>query len=536
MSWDETYDVVVVGSGASGLTAAITAARRGLSVVVLEKASVWGGTTALSGGGLWVPTNRYQRAAGVPDTLEAAEAYLDEISNPADDPTDRPKRRAMLEQGPHLVDMLTEAGFAWTSSPQPDYRAASHAGLARGLDMEIADGRRLGANLATMRRSGAPFAIMIKDIPKVSRAFTSLTSIAAMARVFLGEKLRRAKGWIPLGCGESLIGQLRMIADQLGIEVRLNSPIAQVVIEDGRATGVVLEGGQRIGGGKALFLCAGGFAHADAMRTDLQGIDGAQSSASRDDTGDIIRMADSIGAKTAMLDAAWWGTAFAMPGVPDAIFCLAERSLPHSIVVDQSGRRFVNEAADYYSFGSAMRKAGLTEAWLIVDATHRSRYMFCGMLPGKTPQGLIDAGFFIKADTIDALSGKTGIDPANLKATLTRFNAMAAKGVDEDFQRGESPYEGFWNDPTVKPNGSFAPVDKGPFLAVRMLLGDLGTKGGLVTDKHSQVVGTDGQPIAGLYAAGNCTASVYGRSYPGPGATLGPAMTFAYIGANHIPA
>jgi 3-oxosteroid 1-dehydrogenase len=536
MQWQESHDIVIIGSGAAGVTAAIAAARRGLKPVIFEKAPVWGGTTALSGGGLWIPDNAFQRAAGVGDNIEDALAYMEEILEGENDRPTRERQRAFLEQGPHLVDMLTNAGFEWTDSPQPDYVTKPHAWKARGLDMKVVDGRKLGPMLATMRRAGAPMAIMIKDIPLLSRGFTTLTSTFTMARVFIENKLRGLIGQQPLGCGESLIGQLMIIARDMGIPVRLNAALSDIVIEDGRAVGVVVEEGgesRTIEARGGIFLCAGGFAHAAETRQKLQGTDGYLSSASRQDTGDALTIGERIGAATAMLDAAWWGSAFRLPGLEDAVFCLSERSLPYSIVVDDKGERFVNEAVNYYAFGKALRRKEIESAWLIIEARHRSRYMFCGMLPGQTPQGLLDAGFFIKADSLAEIAEKCGIDAKGLASTVTRFNGFAKTGRDEDFGRGEGAYDRFWGDPTMKPNPNLGPIEQGPYLATKIWLGDLGTKGGILTDEHARVLHESGQAIAGLYAAGNTTASVFGRSYPGPGATLGPAMTFAYIGANH---
>jgi 3-oxosteroid 1-dehydrogenase len=202
-------------------------------------------------------------------------------------------------------------------------------------------------------------------------------------------------------------------------------------------------------------------------------------------------------------------------------------------MVDKHARRFTNESQSYDSIGREMLKKGVDEAWLIIDRRHRQRYLFGAMPPGRTPQAMFDTGFFRRADTIEALAGACGLDPAALRATVERFNAQARKGVDEDFGRGSAPYDNYWGDPTHKPNPNLGPIEKPPFLATRVYLGDLGTKGGLVTDEHARVLREDGSPIEGLYAAGNSTASVMGRGYPGPGATLGPAMTFAFLAARH---
>jgi 3-oxosteroid 1-dehydrogenase len=538
VAWDEMRDLVIVGSGAAGLTAAITAARHGYKPLVLEKAPVWGGTTALSGGGLWVPDNRFQRAAGFADSIEDAHAYLDEIIPEETEAASHARRDAVLRQGPRLIDMLTGEGVRWASSPQPDYESTKpHARAGRGLEMEIADGRPLGGWLGTMRRGGAPIAVMIRDIRLLARGMTTIATRFTMARVFLQHRLRVALGKAPLGCGESLAAQLMVIAQRLGVEVRLETALREVVVENGRATGVLVKTGgglRRIGATAGLFLCAGGFARAGALRTRLQGVDGTLSCASPDDTGDVIGIAGAIGARTAILDAAWWGTAFRVPGIADAMFCVGERSLPYSLMVDAQGRRFVDESSSYDLVGKAMRARGIDSAWLIIDSRHRERYMFAGMLPGRTAQAMIDSGFLLRADTIAGLAAKCGLDAGELAATIARFNGFAASGTDDDFGRGGNAFDRFWSDPAVRPNGALGPIERAPFFAARIWLSDLGTKGGLLTDEHARVLHESGAPIERLYASGNCTASVFGHAYPGPGATLGPAMTFGYIGANHL--
>ena len=207
--------------------------------------------------------------------------------------------------------------------------------------------------------------------------------------------------------------------------------------------------------------------------------------------------------------------------------------MPGSLMVDGSGRRFTNESQSYDSIGRDMLRRDVQDAWLIIDWRHRQRYLFGAMPPGQTPKAMFDLGFFLRADTIEALAGKCGLDPVALRQTVDRFNGFARTGVDEEFGRGAAPYDNYWGDPTHKPNPNLGMIDKPPFLATRVYLGDLGTKGGLLTDEEGRVLSEGGTPIEGLYAAGNATASVMGHGYPGPGATLGPAMTFAFLAARH---
>jgi 3-oxosteroid 1-dehydrogenase len=535
-AWDEKYDVVIVGCGAAGLTGAITAARRGLKTLIIEKSSVWGGTSAFSGAGIWFPGNSLQRAAGIKDSVEEAAKFLDAVVSDEGLPTAPERRMAYLRNAPVLVDTLIGEGMQWKAdAAHPDYLSDQpHAGVGRNVQSAIFDAKKTGRWYPSMRRGPAPYAILMSDLPLIGQGISSLRSIRMMAWVVLRHKIGKARGQDPVGSGESLVAQLMVIAQRLGVEVRLNTPLGKVLKANGRVVGIeVGDGGscKRINASAGVLLAAGGFAHG-AYREKLQGTSGRWSSASPDDTGDVVQMAPKIGAMTAMLDAAWWGSAYVYPGdVP--VFCHWERALPFGIVVDTAGQRFTDEAEDYYSFAKSMMARGIEECWLIMDARHRRRYTFGGFAPGKTPQAMFDSGFFKKADSLDELAAACGIDSDGLKATVKRFNSMVDKGRDEDFHRGEEPYDHYWGDPTNKPNPNLGKVEQGPFLATRIVVGDLGTKGGYVTNANSQVLDLNAQPIPGLYAAGNSTASVMGRTYPGPGITLGPAMTFAYIAMEH---
>jgi 3-oxosteroid 1-dehydrogenase len=262
-------------------------------------------------------------------------------------------------------------------------------------------------------------------------------------------------------------------------------------------------------------------------------VDGSWSSTVGADTGDAITAATALGAETALMDDAWWGASFLMPG-GGAAFCLWERSLPGSIIVDDHGERFVNESTSYVDVGHAQLRHGAVPAWLVLDGRHRDRYLFATMLPHRTPRSLIENGFFVRASSLPELARQTGIDEAGLLKTVARFNGFASSGVDEDFGRGTSVYDNYYGDPRVSPNPNLGPIDRPPFWATRVYPGDLGTKGGLLTDERARVLRSDGGVIAGLYAAGNTTATVMGRTYPGPGGTLGPATVFGYLAATNL--
>jgi 3-oxosteroid 1-dehydrogenase len=327
-----------------------------------------------------------------------------------------------------------------------------------------------------------------------------------------------------------------LIARRHGAELRLASPLRRLLVEGGRVTGVVLEREeteQEVRAASGVVLAAGGFARNADFRRRHQPVGSDWTTTVGADTGDAILAAMELGAGTALLDAAWWVPAFAMPGGGMGI-CLWERSLPGSIIVDERGERFANESESYVDFVQTQLDRKAVPAWLILDGRHRRRYLFATMLPGLTPKSMLESGFFVRADTLDELARQTGIDAAGLRATVERFNRFAAAGVDEDFARGQSIYDNYYGDRTVKPNPNLGPIDQSPFWATKIYPGDLGTKGGLLTDEHARVLRDDGSPIDGLYAAGNTTATVMGRTYPGPGGTIGPGMVFGYLAALHI--
>jgi 3-oxosteroid 1-dehydrogenase len=352
------------------------------------------------------------------------------------------------------------------------------------------------------------------------------------------DRLMRLAGRVPLTSGAALAAQLMMAAQRAGVTVRLGAPLRRLVVEQGRVVGVEVGDAaapRRIGAPAGVVLCGGGFARNPDMRRALQPVDGQYSSASPDDTGDAITAAREVGAALDLLEEAWWGPCVLYPGDNPGFF-LWERSLPGSLMVDGSGRRFANESQSYDSLGREMLRQGTKDAWLIIDARHRRRYVFGAMPPGRTPQAMFDSGFFRRADTLEQLAKDCGLDPQTVAATVARFNGFARTGVDEDFGRGVAAYDNYWGDPTHKPNHNLGALLEPPFLATRVHLGDLGTKGGVVTDEDGRALRADGSAIEGLFAAGNCTASVMGRAYPAPGATLGPARTFAYRAARRAAA
>ncbi|MGV7122401.1 FAD-dependent oxidoreductase [Sphingopyxis sp. 550A] len=529
------WDIVIVGTGAAGLTAAITARRAGCSVLLVEKASEWGGTSALAGGGIWAPCTVRQEALGLKDSLHEAEAFLADTVPDAGIATSSHRRSSFIQNAPRMVKVLTEEGMKWgVDTHHPDYISESKfAARGRSLDPEIVNAKIAGPWLASMRRNALPIAVRVRDLPLLGRGTSSLRSFVAMGTAWLRDKVRRLVGQVPVGGGQSLVVQLMAIADRLGVEIRLNTELVDVVIERGIATAirVCADGSmEEIAAGRAIILASGGTGH-------MAGRAGAATSMTpAEDRGDTIGVIERAGGRIEQLDEALWVPVAMYPGSDGRLtrpsLIQRERALPHALVVDDSAHRFANEALDYYSFAAAMRRYS-PSAWLILDNSHRSRYLFGIMLPGRIPKALREAGFFVEADDLRSLAQRCGLDGSALAGTVQRFNEGASRGQDDEFGRGSRVYDRFWGDPTRR-NPNLGPVEKPPYRAVRLHIGDAGTKGGAATDAHGRALANaTGAPILGLYAVGTAAASLTGKSYPGPGLTLGPAMTFAYIAAEH---
>ena len=289
---------------------------------------------------------------------------------------------------------------------------------------------------------------------------------------------------------------------------------------------------------KAAVFASGGFDHNLELRKKYHHLDNEWSSGSPSNTGDLLVLAEKYNLDTELLDDAWWGPTL-MNENNEPNFMVYERSLPHSIIVDSNGERYFNESESYVDAGHAMlaqqEKNGNTNpSWIILESRFRKRYLFGSMLPYMTPKSAYESGFITKADSLEELAEKCGMNKETIKATVDRFNSFVANGKDEDFGRGDSAYDRYYGDPSY-PNPNLGEIIKPPFYAAKVYPGDLGTKGGFVANEHSEVL-REGKPIKGLYATGNCSASVMGRTYPGPGSTLGPATVFGYIASNHIKA
>jgi len=545
MTEQPEFDFVVVGSGAAGMTAALTAALQGLSVVVLEKTEYFGGSTARSGGGVWIPGNSVLRKAGIADTPEQARDYLAHVGGES---APESLRAAYLEHGPAMLDLVlarTPLRFAWVPG-YSDYYPEAPGGRPGGRSVEPVplDGRVLGPELEHLRPPYLPAPAGITVTQANYRWMCLGTShpraIWTTARVTGRMVVTKLTGRRLLSMGQALAAGLRAGLANVGVPVWLSTEMTGLQVEDGRVTGVrVTRDGRPVlmRANRGVLLSSGGFERNDEMRRRHQREPVATewTVGSPGNTGDGITAGQDAGGVLELMDEAWWGPSIPLASGP--VFCLAERSLPGSIFVNAAGERFVNEAAPYVDAVHALYDKHTDDnphipCWLITDQRYRNRYVFTGIPPRKPlPRRWYRAGVVFRGDSLAELAGQIGVSADGLAKTVQKFNEFARAGKDDDFGRGDSAYDRYYGDPNCRPNPNLAPLAKPPFYAVRIVPGDLGTKGGLRTDEHARVLGSDGTVIGGLYAAGNTSALVMGRSYAGPGATIGPAMTFGYLAA-----
>jgi 3-oxosteroid 1-dehydrogenase len=543
--WNESYDVVIVGSGAGSVCAALAVKAAGGTALILEKTDRFGGSTALSGGVLWMPNNPVMKRAGVPDTLSAGRAYLDACAGREAPGSTRAKRDAFLSAGPRAVDFLESRGMKFIHSEGwSDYHESEYpGGVARGRSFEAAlfDLRELGAWRERLRRHPVAPPVRVPDIAQINlngRTWKSKWAFIRIAFLMLQQRLGRDL----VRMGHALQGRLLQIAIRNDVDIRLQTPVRELITDAGAVTGVRIEhaGASRtIQAKRAVLIDAGGFAHNESMRRKFQrpGTSTQWTQSNPGDTGEIQEMAMQAGAAVNMMDEAWWLPSSRLPDGSLGSHNPTDLGKPHCLLVDSSGERYVDEATSYVAVGIAMYERDKTvpalPSWAILESRHRARYRWGTQAPGKPPQAWLDSGYMKRADTIEDLAHQCAMNPDVLKASIDRFNDFCRRGVDADFGRGNSAYHRYWGDPTVKPNPNLGEVSEAPFYAVQIYAGDVGTCGGLVTDEWARVLRADGAPIQGLYATGNSTASVVGRSYPGAGASIAASLVFGYIGAQH---
>lgn len=542
----DEVDVVVVGSG-TGMLAALVAAEAGLNVLLVEKSPHLGGSTALSGGGFWIPGNAILKENGQRDDPERIRTYLRAVTRGevADE-----RWQTHIDHGPAAVDALrrlTPLKFQFMAQ-YADYFPELPGGSSTGRAVEP---KPFNAAVLGEHRQDliAPALAAPFPMPITSRAYKWLNLVARTPRgvataaplVALGVggmavKREYLAGGQALGAG-LLAGMLRR-----HVPYRTGAALKDLVVEGDRVVGVVVEQDgrdQTVRARRGVILASGGFDRNAAMRKEYQSdaIDGSWCFGTTGDTGEVIQIAQAHGADLAFMDAAWWFPAIPVPGpMPGAM--LAERALPGQIIVNGHGRRFMNEAVNYMTAGQIITAAHTPEdphipAWQIFDQRFRNRYLYGGGLfpHQKLPQSWYDEGIAKKASTLAALAESLHLP--DLVASVDRFNLLANAGRDDDFGRGDSAYDRYYGDPTISPNPCLGPIDSGPFYAVQVVPGDLGTCGGVRADRYARALRPDGSVIDGLYAIGNAAGNAFGRVYPGPGATVGQGLSFGYVAARH---
>jgi 3-oxosteroid 1-dehydrogenase len=557
--FDHVVDVLIVGSGGGGMTAALTADASGLDALVVEKSSHFGGSTALSGGGIWVPGAPAQRREGYAPDPDGVVEYLRLITGGL---VSEERIRQYVESSPQMLELLEGLSpwleFVWKPG-YADYYPELPGGSELGSTINVPpiDLRKLGDDEQNLLK---PLALAPKGIwlgPKELRSFYRIRQSWAGKGVLLKliSRMVRARvlGERIAAIGQSLVARLRLAMRERSIPLWLDSPMVELLTDaDGSVTGALVERDgrkQRIGARRGVILACGGFDHDLAWRKEHQPVvDQDWSFGNPASMGDGIRAGQKIGAATELLDEAWWFPAIQWPD-GRMQFMLNERMMPAQFIVNGEGKRFINEAAPYMDFGHAMidgQRSGITHipCWLITDHRSFNRYVVGGHLPipkipgapvptgRKVPADWLDSGVVKAAMGWDELAAKIGVPADQLRATATRFDELARKGHDDDFNRGDSVYDNYYGDPTL-PNPNLYPLGDPPYYAFRIVLGDLGTSGGLLTDEYARVLRADGSVVPGLYAVGNTSAAVMGRSYAGAGATIGPAMTFGFVAAKH---
>lgn len=552
---DYAFDLVIVGSGGGGLVAALAAAEAGLRPVVLEKQSVVGGSTAMSGGVIWMPNNPLMRENGVADSFDDGLTYLQAVIGDPDEASSLARRSAFLNDGPEMISFMQEQGVQLEHSDgYSDYYDNYPGGKARGRSVEGIpwDGKHLGewySRINPGMARGIGLAVKTNEVRNISTAFRSRRSFLAATRVVLRTYLSRIRRKDLFTNGMSLIGQLTKILVDKDVPIWLDTAVDELVVEDGRVVGVrATRNGKSIviRGKSGVLLAAGGYEHNPEFRADVtaatQPNNGQWSIGNPGNTGEVLQAAMALGAKTDYMDESVW---FLTPRMEMAGSTLTlARQFPHTIFVNNDGRRFVNESNSYVEVGRAMYANDGAPCWLIFDDAYRRSVPWTNGMPplkqllsarpGNLSEEWIADDWIYKADTVKELAAKINVDADTFAETVRHFNVGADRGEDPDFHRGESQYNKVLGDPGHKPNPALGTIARGPFYATRIFPGDVGTSGGVICNESAQVLDQSDSPIPGLYASGNMAATVVGRTYPGAGASIANTMVFGYIAAKHV--
>lgn len=539
-TFDHSYDVVIVGTGSAGLATALGALDEGLSVLLIESTEKWGGSTAMSGGGMWLPNNALMARAGVGDSRDEALTYMEATIGSCGAAASRERKEAFVDGVSDLVATAERHGIVFArATDYPDYYPERPGGkIGRSIEVKPLSSKPLGEHWDTLRNA-LPLPAMTDDVWELGRSWSTVSGMVRGVRV-----VSRILGGVVTG--RRLVGIGNAWATAFGkatiVDGRaamwLSSPLQELIVDGDRVTGVRVERDgvlTTVGARRGVMLASGGFESNPEWRERYQGVRGTPSG-NPGNLGAPIAEAERIGAALELMDDAWWGASIAPTSTSGPSFIVGERSMPYSIIVDSRGARFANESESYVDLGHHMLEhdGGEGPYWMILDARYVRRYFRTFAMDPRATKAMRAEGVEVRARTLAELATAIGADPATLRTTVTRFNGFARAGVDGDFSRGDSAYDRYYGDPTVRPNNNLGTLERGPFVAYKVVLGDLGTKGGVVTDADGRALRADGTVIDGLYAAGNASASVMGRTYPGPGSTIGPAAVFGLRAARHM--
>ncbi len=557
--WDAEYDVIVIGAGAGGMAAALTAKIEGCSVLLVEKSDRVGGSTAVSGGAVWAPLNSQSARVGHPDSLEKVSAYM---RNTVGDAAPVEMQQAFLNNSAGMVDYFekhTEVRLAARSySPDyyPDREGAALGG--RSLDPVMFDGRALGARFKALRDPLPEFMVLggmmvtmtdAKHLLAVTRSFKSWREGMKLVLRYAADRLTGHHRGTRLVLGNALAARLFKSVLDRGIEYWLNTPVHKLLVVDGAVGGVSLqrEGKSlQVRARRGVVVATGGFPWGEALRAKhYPAPTGPWSMSPQGNRGEGIALACGVGASlgSGHTNPAFWAPVSILQRADGSVVryphLVWDRAKPGLMAVNGAGQRFVNESTSYHEFVRAMYRSNETvptlPAYLICDSDFMERWGMGLALPGGRPrEHLVKAGYLLKAPTLKALGDALGIGGATLEATAARFNAQAEQGRDDDFGKGSTEYNRYLGDAEHRPNPCIGALQRGPFYAVKVVAGDIGTAVGIACNANAQALGSEGQPIPGLYMAGNDMHSVMGGEYPAPGITLGPALTFGWIAGRQL--
>ncbi len=541
--FDEMFDWVVVGSGAGSMSSALVMRKAGKSVLILEKTPFVGGTTAKSGGVIWVPNNRFIRADEPEESAAKAQEYLEAVCE--DLPGSTPeKRAAYIAEAPRMIDFLIDQGIAMErgSTFWPDYYDDAPGGCStsRTVVAKPFNKKELGPWEGKLRQGFLEMKVKLDDGMKFAYVGKSWAITWSFLKTGIGMTIGKLLGQHWVTAGAALQGRMLQASLKAGVDIRTDSPVRELIVEDGKVTGIVTPQG-RIGARLGVLVNAGGYAQNQDMRDKyMPGTRTIWSNTPEGDTGDLHVEMERIGGVLGQMDQMVGYQMTQMPGYEKGYVRPPIQSVtgkPGSILVDQSGVRYMNEGGSYELYCQTMLERNSTvpaiPSWAIFDARYAGKYPIGGVKMKKYYAMWKEAGYLKEADTVEGLAAQIGCEPAALRATIDRWNGFVDAGRDTDFNRGHRAYDKWLGDPFHGPNPALGRIDQAPFYAVDVVPGDVSTYGGVVTDAQGRVERADGSVIEGLYACGVSTASVMGGVYVGAGASIGPSLTFGYVAAKH---